>query len=122
MVHRIVESFIENFKIFGHENVTTLLQTTIEKAFTNLDEESSNEFLDFSKSAGGKGSFWEYRVQIAVPNPSSSSSFHSLITTIKLEADVSGMSDWWGLTGSSTMNFSATMNGMKFEVEEGFKN
>ncbi|KAF5228876.1 hypothetical protein FAUST_10778 [Fusarium austroamericanum] len=122
MVQRIVESFIGNFQIFNHENVTTLLHNTIEKTFTNLEEESSNEFVDFSKSPGGQGSFWEYRVHIAVPNPSSPNSFHSLITTIKLEADVSEMSDWWGLTGSSTKNFSATLNGMKVEVEEGFKN
>ncbi|ESU14045.1 hypothetical protein FGSG_07741 [Fusarium graminearum PH-1] len=122
MVQRIVESFVREFHIIGYENVTTLLRTTIEKTFTNLEQKSSNECLYFSKSAGGQGSFWEYGVHIAVPIPSSANSFHSFITTIKLEADVSDQNDWWGLTGSSRKNFSATMNGMKFEVEEGFKN
>lgn len=122
MVEKIVKFLVEALNIVLDENTIKSLTATIETTFTNLKEKSSNGFLDFSKSSDGHNSSWEYRIQFAFPNLDLPDFFYTLVTTIKLEADVVSESGWWGLTGSSSKNFSATIDAMELVVMKGFKN
>lgn len=99
----------------------TELTAVIENTFTNLEAKSSDGFLDFSQSGNGQNSSWEYRLQLAFPNPNIPSSFYSTVTTIKLEANWSNKSDWRALDRSSTKDFSATIDAMRLVVEDGFR-
>jgi hypothetical protein len=98
------------------------LKGTIEIAFTNLREMSSRGFVDFKQSNGGPNSSLEYRIQIAFPNPDLPDYFYSLVTTIKLEANISDESEWWELSRDSSKNFSATIGAMRLIVTKGFRN
>ncbi|VTO94300.1 unnamed protein product [Fusarium graminearum] len=122
IVESIVKFMADAFYISPYEKATATLQRTIEETFANLEENSSSEFLDFNKSFDGQVSSWEYRLHFAFPNPEMPNCFCSLITTIKLEANISDKSVWWGLVGSSSRVFSATISGVKLQVEEGFRN
>lgn len=122
MVERIVKFLVEALSVVLDQKDITSLRTTIETTFTNLKEKSSNGFLDFNKSNDGHNSSWEYRVQFAFPNLDLPDYFYSLVTTIKLEADVSEESEWWGLVASSSKNFSAVIDAMELVVKKGFKN
>lgn len=121
MVEKIVKFLLDALSLVLDETYIKALTSTIEATFTNLKEKSSNGFLDFKKSKNGQNSSWEYRVQFAFPNPDLSDFFYSLVTTIKLEANVSDESEWWGLVGSSSKNFSATIDAMQLVVRKGFK-
>lgn len=122
MVEKIVKFLVEALSVVLDDSAIKSLSATIETTFTNLKEKSSNGFLDFSKSKDGHNSSWEYRIQFAFPNQDLPDYFYSLVTTIKLEADVSSESEWWGLVGSSSKSFSATIDGMELVVMKGFKN
>ncbi|KIY61619.1 delta-endotoxin CytB [Cylindrobasidium torrendii FP15055 ss-10] len=98
------------------------LAATIEATFTNLKEAKSNGWADFSKESSQNNSSWEYRILFAVPNPDLDEWFYSLVTTIKLTADIQEESSWWGLVSSSSKNFSATVDAMELVVQKGFKN
>lgn len=98
----------------------TELRATIEATFTNLKEAKSNGWADFSKSSSSQNSSWEYRILFAVPNPDLAEFFYSLVTTIKLEADIQEESSWWGLVSSSSKNFSATIDAMELVVQKDF--
>ncbi|OCH88328.1 delta-endotoxin CytB [Obba rivulosa] len=98
------------------------LAATIEATFTNLKSASSNGWADFNKSSTYENSSWEYRVLFSVPNPDLADWFYTLVTTIKLEADIQDESSWWGLVSSSSHNFSAEISAMELIVQKGFKN
>lgn len=100
---------------------TEALAATIEATFTNLKSAKSNGWADFSSSSHQSNSSWEYRIQFAVPNQDLTDFFWSLVTTIKLEADIQEESSWWGLQSSTEKNFSATIDAMRLVVMKGFK-
>ena len=58
----------------------------------------------------------------SVPNPDLPDWFYTLVTTIKLEADIQNESSWWGLVSSSSQNFSADISAMELIVQKGFRN
>jgi hypothetical protein len=99
----------------------TELTAVIEDTYTNLKAKSSDGFLHFSQSGNGQNSSWEYRFQFAFPNENIPNSFYSVVTTIKLEANLSNESDWWALDRSSAKDFSATIDAMELMVEHGFR-
>ncbi|KID93809.1 Delta-endotoxin CytB, partial [Metarhizium majus ARSEF 297] len=111
MVDMIVKFLADALNVDMKENDKKALAYTIEATYTNLNEKSSSGFLDFSKSTDGHNSSWEYRIQFAFPAPGSHNYFYSLVTTIKLEADVSDKSEWFGLVSSSSKSFSAMYQG-----------
>jgi hypothetical protein len=122
MVDKIVNFLVEALSVAMDDGAIKALTSTIEATFTNLKEKSSNGFLDFNKSNDGSNSSWEYRIQFAFLNPDLEDYFYSLVTTIKLEANVSDESAWWSLVSSSSKSFSATIDAMKLVVKKGFKN
>lgn len=122
MVNRIVQFLKDALSVVLSATDITALKATLEATFTNLKQKSSNGFLDFSKSSHGHNSSWEYRIQFAFPNPDLPEYFYSLVTTIKLEADVTSESEWWGLSSSSSKNFSASINAIELVVRKGFRN
>jgi len=122
MVDKIVKFLVTALSVIMDDAAIRSLTSTIEATYTNLKEKSSNGFLDFNKSSDGHNSSWEYRIQFAFPNPDLPEFFYSLVTTIKLQADVTEEKAWWGLVGSSSKNFSATIDAMELVVMKGFKN
>jgi hypothetical protein len=118
MVDKIVQFLSQALSVVVD---TDELAATIEATFTNLKEAKSNGWADFNQSNEATNSSWEYRVLFALPNPDLDTFFYSLVTTIKLEADIDEESSWWGLVKSSKKNFSATIDAMELVVMQGFK-
>lgn len=119
MVDKIVKFLLEALSVVIDAGE---LAATIEATFTNLKSAKSNGWADFSKSSASSNSSWEYRILFAVPNAELEDFFYSLVTTIKLEADITEESSWWGLVSSSSKNFSATIDAMELVVQKGFRN
>ena len=122
MVDKIVKFLVETLSVIVDPASIESLTSAIEATFTNLEEKSSKDFLDFTESSDGHTSSWEYRIQLAFSSPDLPEYFYSLVTTIKLEADIVEKSGWWDLTGSTSKNFSATINTMELLVMMGFRN
>jgi len=99
----------------------TELAATIEATFLNLKEASEKGWANFSSSSSSQNSSYTYRVQFSFPNPNLPSDFYSLVSTIKLEANIKEESGWWGLTSSTEKNFAAIIDGLRLVVTEGFK-
>ncbi|EPQ55390.1 delta-endotoxin CytB, partial [Gloeophyllum trabeum ATCC 11539] len=97
------------------------LRANVYSTFTNLQWAHSSGFADFSESSSGTNSSWEYRTVYAYRQPGDADKFFSMVTTIQLEADVESESWWWGLVGSTTATFEATITAEKFGVTKGFK-
>jgi hypothetical protein len=121
MAEKMVKFLVEALGVVMDESAVKALTSTIEATFTDLKEKSLNGSLYFSKSSDGHNLSCEYRIRFAFPNPDLPDYFHSLVTTMKLEADMSSESDWWGLVGSSSKSFSSTIDAMKLVVVRGFK-
>lgn len=121
MVDRIVNFLKDALAVALDAQTLKELAATITATFTSLKGESDSSFLQFGKSSHKNNSAWEYRIQFAVPNPDINTYFYSLVTTIRLEADVSEESGWWGLTSSSSKNFSATIEAMELIVEQSYR-
>ncbi|KAJ7453276.1 delta-endotoxin CytB [Mycena galericulata] len=119
MVDKIVTFLLEGLAVVIDAGE---LKATIEATFTNLKTAKSNGWADFNKASESSNSSWEYRILFSVPNPDLTDFFYSLVTTIKLEADIKEESSWWGLVGSSSKSFSATIDAMELVVMKGFRN
>ncbi|KAF8648165.1 hypothetical protein AX16_006376 [Volvariella volvacea WC 439] len=101
---------------------TTQLSAVILNTFTHLREESSSGFLQFSSDTTKHNSSWEYRVLFAVPFSSGVPNyFYSLVTTIKITADIREQTGWWGLSSSTTKNFGVVIDAMQLVVVKGFR-
>ena len=122
IVNKIVDFLIKALSIALNPTSIAAIAATIEATYTNLKEESSEGFLDFNKSSDGHNSSWEYRIQFAFPDENLPEYFYSLVTTILLVADIKEESGWWGLTSSTSKNFSATIDAMELVVKKGFTN
>lgn len=116
MAEKMVKFLVEALGVVMDESAIKALTSTIEATFTNLKEKSLNGSLDFSKSSDEYNSSCEYRIRFAFPNPDLPDYFHSLVTTIKLEADVSSESEWWVLVASSSKSFSSMIDAMELVV------
>ncbi|GAW06465.1 volvatoxin A2 precursor [Lentinula edodes] len=97
MVDKIVDFLRVVLSVALSEEDISALSKNIETTFTNLKEAKDNGWADFSTSSSSSNSSWEYRVLFAFPNPDLPNFFYSLVTTIKLEADIQEESSWWGL-------------------------
>lgn len=114
----IVDALCNQLDIQVDENE---LRANVYSTFTNLKRTSENGFANFYSSSSGTNSSWEYRTVYAYRQPGESDKFFSMVTTIQLEADVESESWWWGLVGSTTATFEATITAEKFGVTKGFK-
>ncbi|KAJ3878657.1 delta-endotoxin CytB [Lentinula edodes] len=121
MVDKIVDFLRVVLSVALSEEDISALSKNIETTFTNLKEAKDNGWADFSTSSSSSNSSWEYRVLFAFPNPDLPDFFYSLVTTIKLEADIQEESSWWGLESSTRKNFAATIDAMELVVLKGFK-
>ncbi|EPQ55391.1 delta-endotoxin CytB [Gloeophyllum trabeum ATCC 11539] len=121
MVDKIVTFMRDALSVVLLDKDVTALKANIEATFTNLKEAKDKGWADFSKSSSAENSSWEYRVLFAFPNPDLEDFFYSLVTTIKLEADITEESSWWGLTSSTSRNFSSAIDAMELVVMKGFR-
>ncbi|EPQ55392.1 delta-endotoxin CytB [Gloeophyllum trabeum ATCC 11539] len=96
------------------------LRANVYTTFTNLQWAHSSGFADFSSSSSGSNSSWEYRTVYAYRQPGETNTFLSMVTTIKLEADIRSESSWWGLTSSTTARFCATIRAGQLRATKGF--
>ncbi|KAF8657983.1 hypothetical protein AX16_002143 [Volvariella volvacea WC 439] len=98
------------------------LAAIIMNTLTNLEEQSSSGFLQFSTDTVKRNSSWEYRVLFSIPfGEHAPSYFYSLVTTIMITADIEERTGWWGLTSSTKKNFGAEINALELVVKKGFK-
>ncbi|EPQ51531.1 delta-endotoxin CytB [Gloeophyllum trabeum ATCC 11539] len=121
MVDKIVTFLRDALSVVLSAKDITALTASITTTFTNLKEAKDNGWADFSKSSSAENSSWEYRVLFAFPNPDLPDFFYSLVTTIKLEADIKEESSWWGLQSSTSKNFSSAIDAMELVVMKGFR-
>jgi hypothetical protein len=121
MVDKIVKFLVDAFSVVLSASDIVALTANITTTFTDLKVAKENGWADFSKSSSANNSSWQYRVLFAFPNPDLPTDFYSLVTTIKLEADIKEESSWWGLVSSSSRNFSAEITAMELVVTKGFK-
>ncbi|KAJ4491184.1 volvatoxin A2 precursor [Lentinula edodes] len=121
MVGKIVDFLSVVLSVALSEKDIDALTKNIQTTFTNLKEAKDHGWADFSTSSTSSNSSWEYRVLFAFPNPDLPDFFYSLVTTIKLEADINEETSWWGLENNTEKNFSATIDGMELVVMQGFK-
>ncbi|PIL27508.1 transporter [Ganoderma sinense ZZ0214-1] len=68
----------------------------------------------------GHGSSWEYRIVFALPNPDHADWFYSVVSTIKLTADILETRGWFGLTSESKHNFTADITAMELVVNKSY--
>ncbi|KAJ3893047.1 delta-endotoxin CytB [Lentinula edodes] len=122
MVDKIVDFLRVVLSIALTKEDIDALTKNIDTTFRNLREAKDHGWADFSTSNSSSNSSWEYRVLFAFPNPDLPDFFYSLVTTIKLEADIKEESSWWGLQHSDRRNFAATIDAMELVVLRGFKN
>jgi hypothetical protein len=121
MVDKIVKFLSGALGVVLSDSEIVALTANVETTFTNLKVAKQNGWADFDQSSSGNNSSWQYRVLFAFPNPDLPNDFYSLVTTIKLEADIKEESSWWGLVSSSSRNFSAEITAMQLVVTKGFK-
>nr|QJI08300.1 delta-endotoxin [Beauveria bassiana] len=121
MVDQIVSFLVDVLSVTPSRHELKALNKTIQATFTTLKEKSSHGWLNFSSTTDHHNSSWEYRIQFAFPNPDIPDYFYALITTIKLEADITDESEWWGLVFFTKKSFSAEIHSMELIVKEGFK-
>ncbi|EUC60563.1 hypothetical protein RSOL_352320, partial [Rhizoctonia solani AG-3 Rhs1AP] len=87
-------------------------------AFTSLETQESSGFAYWERS--GSNSAFTYRILFAVPNRYVDTDFYSLVTTVKLTADIYEKSTWFGLSRESRHNFSAQVNTMRLACSKDF--
>ncbi|KAF9256852.1 delta-endotoxin CytB [Marasmius fiardii PR-910] len=104
--------------VLSAADIAALTQTIL-TTFTNLKVAESKNFADFTKTA--TNSSWQYRIQFAFPNPDLPDYFYSLVTTIKLQAEVHEETWWFQLVKETSSNFSAEIDSMRLAVQKGFK-
>nr|QJI08288.1 delta-endotoxin [Beauveria bassiana] len=121
MVDQIVKYLVDVLSVTPSATELKALNKTIQATFTTLKEKSSHGWLNFSSTTDHHNSSWEYRIQFAFPNPDIPDYFYALITTIKLEADITDESEWWGLEFNTKKSFSAKIHSIELIVKEGFK-
>uniref|UniRef100_A0A0W0EWG5 Delta-endotoxin CytB n=1 Tax=Moniliophthora roreri TaxID=221103 RepID=A0A0W0EWG5_MONRR len=121
MVDKIVDFLRVTLSVVLTSQDIDALKKNVETTFTGLKEAKDNGWADFSKSSSSSNTSWQYRVLFAFPNPDLEDWFYSLVTTIKLEADIHDEESWWGLQSSSSHNFSAAIDGMELVVMKGFR-
>lgn len=122
-VDKLVKSIVKYLSgAFSASYEEDALHAIIEATFTNLKEKKTeSDFLSFGKTGGESNSAFQYRVIFAAPMENSTSYFYALVTTIKITADVSNESIFWGLKKTSTTNFGADIDGMELIVQKDYR-
>ena len=118
MVNKVVQFLVD---ALGAVIDPKELAATILATFTNLKQQSDAGFADFSKTSDATNTSFTYRIVFAVANKNIPSDFYSLVTTIKLTANIHEESGWWGLTHSTSKNFAAEIDALELVVTEGFR-
>lgn len=119
MVQSIVSYFADAFSASYEEKV---LKAIITATFCNLKQKKSEgDFLSFGKTGGSNNQAFQYRLVFAVPMENSPSYFYALVTTIKVTADITEESSWWGLSSSTTKNFGVDIDAMELVVQKGYE-
>ena len=95
------------------------LAATISTTFTSLKMKSESGFGYYTQD--GENSSFTYHIIFSVASKHLPSEFFSLVTTIKLNANIHEESGWYNITNSTSKNFSAEINAMELTVTEGFE-
>lgn len=120
MVEKITKYFVHGLNVTMDGNVIEALTSTIEATFTNLKETNFRSVTNFHESKNARNSSLEYRIQFAFPDPDLPDFFFTLVTTIRLRTHIIDEKWWWGLSTSSTREFSAEIDAIRLVVKEGF--
>ncbi|EJP62706.1 volvatoxin A2 precursor [Beauveria bassiana ARSEF 2860] len=122
MVDQIVSFLADALSYPMSQHDIKALNKTIQTTFYNLKNKSSYGFLNFSSTTDHHNSSWTYNINFAFPNPDIPNYFNSLISTVILEADITDVSEWWGLEFNTTKSFSAKIHSIELVVKKGFAN
>ncbi|PIL27370.1 transporter [Ganoderma sinense ZZ0214-1] len=117
MAGKIAQFLVDTFAL--KSNNTDGLKAQINSAFNNLNKKESSGWFSSYKNEG-HGSSWEYRIVFALPNPDHADWFYSVVSTIKLTADILETQGWFGLTSESKHNFTADITAMELVVNKSY--
>ncbi|KAM5534739.1 hypothetical protein V8D89_011603 [Ganoderma adspersum] len=117
MSSKIAQFLVDTFAL--RSNNTDGLKAQINSAFNNLDKKEKSGWFSSYKNEG-HGSSWEYRIVFALPNPDHADWFYSVVSTIKLTADILETQGWFGLTSESRHNFTADITAMELVVNKSY--
>ena len=120
MVSKISRFILVAFEVSEALNIEELT-ATVESAFANLKNSSESGFATFNSSSNSSNNSFEYRIAFSFPHSLHPSKCRCLIVTIVLHANIQQESSWWGLSSSTTKDFSADVTGLQLEVTSGFK-
>ncbi|CAE6421363.1 unnamed protein product [Rhizoctonia solani] len=90
----------------------------VKYAFTTLQIQEDSGFAYWERS--GSNSAFTYRILFATPNKYVDTDFYSLVTTVKLTADIYEKSTWFGLSYTSRHNFSAQIDTIRLACSKDF--
>ncbi|KDN40803.1 hypothetical protein RSAG8_07821, partial [Rhizoctonia solani AG-8 WAC10335] len=137
-VNMVIEQFDSN-RIVQQENTVTVMVDKIAEllikvasvlidkaalaeivlnAFTGLEQKEDSGFAWYEKE--GSNTAFTYRLLFAVVNERVPDDFYTLVTTIRLVADIKDKQSWFGLVKTSRKNFSADLNTMRLAVSKDF--
>ncbi|PIL28911.1 transporter [Ganoderma sinense ZZ0214-1] len=117
MAGKIARYLYDTFSLEGIDNAG--LRAHITAAFECVGKAESAGFFG-SSTYEAHGTSWEYRIVFAVPNPSNPDWFYSVVTTIKLTADIYEHKGLFGIGNESRHNFSADITGMELSVNKDY--
>ncbi|EUC60562.1 hypothetical protein RSOL_352310 [Rhizoctonia solani AG-3 Rhs1AP] len=94
------------------------LAEIILNAFTSLEQKEDSGFAWYEKE--GNNTAFTYRLLFAVVNEHVPDDFYTLVTTIKLVADIKDKQSWFGLVKTTRKNFSAECTTMRLACSKNF--
>ncbi|KAL5639570.1 hypothetical protein ACGC1H_006254 [Rhizoctonia solani] len=89
----------------------------VNNAFTSLEIKEDSGFASWERS--GSNSAFTYRIIFDVPGKDTTD-LPSLVTTVKLIADIYEKSSWFGLSNTSRYDFSASVDAMRLTCSKDF--
>ncbi|KDN40802.1 hypothetical protein RSAG8_07820, partial [Rhizoctonia solani AG-8 WAC10335] len=90
----------------------------VKNAFTSLEIKEESGFASWEKS--GSNTAFTYRIIFDVPSQNVKTDICSLVTTVKLMADIYEKSTWFGLSNTSRYEFSASVDAMRLACSKDF--
>ncbi|KAI1792745.1 delta-endotoxin CytB [Ganoderma leucocontextum] len=117
MAGRIAQFLYDTFSLQGTN--TEGLRAQIHAAFKDVGKAESSGWFS-SSTYEAHGSSWEYRIVFALQDPDRPDSFYTVVSTIKLTADIYDHKGWFGIGNETRHNFSADITGMELVVNRSY--
>jgi hypothetical protein len=120
MAERVVRFLCDALKVTMDSQ---LLLSTIEEALKNLRGATPQGNASVSPMSSTKTHLaptWEYHIGFTLPVEVDPEYLYSMVSTIKIEADITNDKSWWG-TVRTRKDYTATIDAMRIVVHKDFK-